>query len=265
MKRGKPLDRVRVVVTRPKAQASALTDRLRRFGARVRAAPAIQIVDPPSWAPLDAALSRLAHYDMIIFTSANAVERFFRRADHVLKKRPGRPRRLFAIGPSTARALRVRGWGGVAVPDRYEGAALARRIRAKRGLKILLPRARRAREALPEHLRRRGATVDVIEAYRTIGHPSGLRAIRRELDKGVDYVTFTSSSTVEHLIGSLGRSRARRLFRRTTAASIGPVTSATLRRLGIRNYIEATPFTAEGIVRAIISHHARGGKRRARR
>src|SRR6185369_9521402 len=111
---------VRIVVTRPKTQAAPLTSRLRELGAKVRAAPAIRIVDPHSWSGLDAALKRLDRYDAVIFTSANAVDRFFRRARHVLKTRLRPPRRLFAIGPATARALRTCGWRGVGIPDRYE-------------------------------------------------------------------------------------------------------------------------------------------------
>src|SRR5581483_10260749 len=159
---------------------------------------AIRLAPPASWARLDAAIRRLDRYDAVIFTSANAVERFFVRARRVLGSKPERPPRLFAIGPRTARALADRGWTGVGMPDRFEGDALARRIRARRGWRVLLPRAHRAREALPSALRRRGARVDVVDAYRTVAHRAGLARIRRALaGGGVRYVTFTSSSTVE--------------------------------------------------------------------
>ena len=249
----------RIVVTRPRSQAIDLVARLRGLGAHVLAAPAIRLAPPASWVRLDGAIRKLDAYDAVIFTSANAVERFFARASRVLRRKPAQPPRLFAIGPRTARALAARGWTGAAVPDRFEGEALARRIRTRRGWRVLLPRAHRAREALPRALRRRGAKVDVVEAYRTLAHRAGLERIRRAVAAGgVSYMTFTSDSTVEHVVHALGGPRrARQILGNTTAASIGPITSAALRRYGIRKRIEAKKFTSEGLVRTIISHARR--------
>lgn len=257
MKRAKPLHGNWVVVTRPPYQAQRLIQQLRRLGARVIAAPAIRIDGPRSWTACDRALEQLDRNDAVIFTSANAVESFFSRARKVLGEDPVSPPRTFAIGPQTAKALRSQGWRGAVIADHFVGEALARRIHPARGWRILLPRARQAREALPSALRRRGAIVEIVEVYRTMGHRAGLARIRRAVDEGrARYVTFTSSSTVEQVVRALGSAKARRFFREATAASIGPVTSATLRKFGIRNIIEAKPYTAQGIVRAILKHHS---------
>ena len=167
-----------VLVTRPRGQASDLARMLRMHGARVITAPAIRIADPTSWSALDNAIGTLDSYDTLIFTSANGVSRFFDRAKKRLGRRPPRPRHLYAIGPQTAEVLKHYGWRGTGMPDRYEGEALARRLGNVRGRKILIPRAKKARDVLPRMLRSRGARVDVVEAYRTISDQSGRRGNR---------------------------------------------------------------------------------------
>jgi len=248
-----------VLVTRPRSQATELVNGLRRSGGRVISAPAIRIANPSSWAGLEHALKRLESYDALIFTSANGVAQFFERAVKVLGRRPSRPRRLYAIGPQTAKALRRRGWHGIGVPDIHEGEALARKLGTVKGWKILIPRAKKARDVLPKLLRRRGATVDVVEAYRTIGDASGLGRIRRVvLQDSADVVTFTSSSTVEHFMMAISRAQARRFFGKTIAASIGPITSHTLRRYGVRRIVEAKAYTSTGLIRAIVKTLSNG-------
>ena len=242
-----------VLVTRPRSQAAELARMLSGRGARVIAAPAIRIANPTSWSRLDRALRQLQSYETLIFTSANSVARFFDRAEKILGRRPLRPRRLYAIGPQTAKALTHQGWRGIGVPDHYEGEALARRLGQVRGMRILIPRAKKARAVLPKLLRRRGAKVDVVEVYRTVGDEAGLKQIRQIVrQESADIVTFTSSSTVEHFMKAVSRAGARRFFRRAIAASIGPVTSSTLRGCGVRGMVEAKTYTSAGLVSAIV-------------
>lgn len=255
----RPLEGSTILVTRPRRQAAELADRLRESGARVILAPAIRIASPGSWTPLDRALRGLDRYDALVFTSANGVDRFFSRARKILGRLPRRPRRLYAIGPGTALALKRRGWRGGLLPEAYEAKALADRLGDVRGWNILLPRARVARDILPSLLRRRGARVDVVEAYRTVPDRTGIRYIPRALKAGnLRAVTFTSASTVEHFLNAAGPALAGRLFREAYAASIGPITSMTLRRRGIRRIIQAGTFTCAGLVRALESRLGRG-------
>jgi uroporphyrinogen III methyltransferase/synthase len=206
---------------------------------------------------LDTALERLASYRAIVFTSVNGVEMFWARATRAGRGRPRVPRRLFAIGPATAAALRRRGAMGASVPDEFEGEALARhlldRIGSVKGARILIPRAKVARDALPRLLRAAGASVDVVEAYQTLPDSRGLLTLKRMVaDPGEgSIVTFTSSSTVHQFMAAVGAGPSRGFFRRAAAASIGPITSKTLRGYGIRPAIEAKPYNVVGLVRAL--------------
>ena len=163
----------RIVITRRREQAEGLREALRRKGAAVIEFPTIALKPPRSWQALDRALEHLDDYAWVIFTSANGVEFFFRRLRAKRKKiRPLWRARLAAIGPSTAAALRQCGLRADVVPIEYKAEgllrALARREKNWRGKRVLLARAAKAREALPRELRRRGARVDVVEAYRTV-------------------------------------------------------------------------------------------------
>ncbi|MBI4385832.1 MAG: uroporphyrinogen-III synthase [Elusimicrobia bacterium] len=289
-KASSPLHGKSVLITRPRRQSGELAGALRRHGARVIVAPAIRIRDPVSWKPLDRALRNLGAYDTIIFTSANGVDQFFKRAarfpaEPSAGKRGKRPhlgsapaRRLFAIGPATAKALGRHGWRGVGGPDTHEGAAFANHVAGRgicarhrgqgsttssrgagrnkslSGRRILIPRARVARDVLPRILKRRGARVDVVEVYRTVADSLGRRRIRDVARRrAADIVTFTSSSTVEQFMKAAGSARtARRFFDHCVAASIGPVASRALRRCGVRRIVEARPFTTRGLVDAIL-------------
>ncbi|MBI5201438.1 MAG: uroporphyrinogen-III synthase, partial [Elusimicrobia bacterium] len=177
-----------VIITRPRAQASSLAAAVRRLGARPVVAPAIRIASPSSWRPLDRALRSLSSYDVLVFTSVNGVEAFFRRARRVLRREPALPGRVFAIGPATAGAAKRRGASVESLPDEFEGEALARhllrKLRTPKGARLLLPRAKVARDALPRLVRRAGARIDVVEAYRTLPDRSGRRALARAVRGG---------------------------------------------------------------------------------
>lgn len=262
----KPLFGKRVLVTRPSGRAAVLSQLLRDEAAEPVQAPTIRIVDPTDPAPLREAVGALARYDWVVFTSRNGVDRFFAEVE-----RQGGDARRFggarvaAIGPGTAEELALRGIRPDQVPGEYRGEAVAQVILdahggRMEGVRVLLPRAEVARDVLPETLRRAGAEVDVVPAYRSVP-PEGDQVERlRALVHGreVDVVTFTASSTVSNLVDLLGEGAAEALAP-LTVASIGPVTTETAERLGLRVDVTAREYTDEGLVTALAEHFASGG------
>lgn len=254
----RPLFGKRVLVTRPREQASALADRLRDEGADAVLAPTIRIVPPEDPAPLRAAARDAGAYDWVVFTSANGADAFFAAlaADGGDARRLGRAK-VCAIGPKTARALERHGIRADRVPDEYRGEAVVAAILDASGgdvanRRILIPRAAVARDVVPDELRAKGAEVVVVPAYRTLPpEPSEVDRLRALFELGeIDIVTFTSSSTVKNLAGVLG-DRTAELLAKTTVASIGPITTETAESLGIRVDVTATQYTIEGLVAAL--------------
>lgn len=258
--RRRPLEGKRILVTRPKDQARSLTGALEALGASVIAAPAIRIQPPDDFAPLDRAIRKLERFDWIVFTSVNGVRAFFER------RRRARPDaslarvRFAAIGPATARALEAHDPSIAAevVPERYVAEDVFRALKEAdelSGKRILLPRADIAREALPRLLREAGAFVVVVCAYRTEPDAESIeRAVRLAEKGGVDLVTFTSGSTVRSFF-EVARSRSPKASFEFACASIGPITSAALRGLGLEPDVEAAEHTADGLVEAILHHY----------
>jgi uroporphyrinogen III methyltransferase/synthase len=247
-----PLFGKRVLVTRARSQASALSQRLRELGAEPVELPAIAIVPPSDWSKLDQALDKLSSYDWVIFTSANGVQTVAERlralgGDLGLLDGP----RVAAIGPATAQALQDHGLRVDFVPPVYVAEEIAAGIGDVRGQRVLLPRADKARPALAQDLRRKGALVDEVVAYRTTPSISGdLRAI---LGNGkIDIVTFTSSSTVKNLAAALGKGSAGEALNGMLVACIGPVTARTAQELGIHVDVVAPEHTIRGLVDAIV-------------
>ena len=239
------LDGKRILVTRTREQASVLAGQLRARGAEVIEVPTIRIEPPPSYALLDAALARITEYDTLLVTSANTARVLLAR------KPPPWPVQPFtvAVGPATAAALRE---GGLRVDLQPKPAVAESVVRelapTARGKRMLLPRAAVAREVLAEELRAAGAMVDVVEAYRTVLAEESRAALEQAFERGVDAVTFTSSSTVENLFALLGEQAAREALRAAKVLSIGPVTSATLRRFGTEPAAEACPHDVSGLL-----------------
>ncbi len=260
----KPLFGKRVLVTRPSGRAEDLSRLLRDSGAEPIEAPTIRIADPEDPKPLADAVAALGRYQWVVFTSRNGVERFFAE----LARQGGDARRLgrarvAAIGPGTAEELRARGIHPDQVPGEYRGEAVARAIvdahgGDMKGASVLLPRAEVARDVLPETLRAAGAAVDVVPAYRSLPPEDEEVERLRSLVRGgsVDVVTFTASSTVANLVELLGRGAARELAP-LTVASIGPVTTETAERLGVRVDATARTYTNEGLVEALAEHFRR--------
>jgi uroporphyrinogen III methyltransferase/synthase len=240
-----PLHGRRIAVTRAKGQADAITERLRELGAEVVELPAIEIRPPADPAPLDAAIARLESYDWLIFTSANGVRRFLDRLDASGRDLRALRAKLCAIGPATRAAIEALHLKVDVMGKEYvaEGLLAAFAERDLRGARVLLPRAAVARDTVPVELARRGAQVDVVEAYRTVA-PEGLALP----DPPPDWITFTSSSTAQNLVAAVGAAA----LAHTRIASIGPVTSATARGLGLEVAAAAKVFTADGLVDAIL-------------
>lgn len=256
-----PLQGRRVVVTRSARQSSVLSELLREAGAEPILLPTIEIVPPSDWAPLDLALQSAAQYDGIIFTSVNGVEFFFRRAAErgiIPQRRSGAW--VCAIGPATARELEQHGWKPDVIPSEYVAESLIEALSRQRiaGQRILVPRAAVARDVIPVELAARGATVMLVEAYRTL-RPAHAKELAAHLfpvagdEARPDAVLFTSSSTARNFAGLLGDDYLQRL-EGILLAAIGPVTAATLRDLGLTVTVEAREYTIPGLVAALTEY-----------
>ena len=237
----------RIIVTRSRKQAGCLIRALEKQRAEVLAIPVIEIQDPDDSAPLERAAADAGDYDLVIFTSANGVAHFVKR--HPAKIRGA----ICAIGPGTATALRRNGMQPKFIPKRYiaEGVLEALADFPLQGARVLIPRAAVARDVIPVELMRRGARVDVVEAYRTVLPAGSVMQSRTITAKSADLVTFTSSSTVENF-GKLFAGKPPRI----PAACIGPITSATARKNGWRVVVEAEEYTIRGLVKAIVAYCA---------
>src|SRR3989454_3550496 len=258
----RPLAGRRIAVTRAREQAGELVRELEALGAEVVAAPTTRIARLADLATLRAALTRVPPYDWIVFTSQNAVHVVCDRlSEWELSSRDVARALVAAIGPATAEALVRHGVVPDLVPDRFVAEAVVAALAARgdvRGKTVLLPRAREARDALPDGLRALGALVDVIPVYETIretGDGSGLAA--EILAGAIDAVTFTSASTVRGFVELVGRPVA--ASGRFAAAVIGPVTAGTAPGLGVTGAIEAPGYTGPRLVGAIVRHYSGGG------
>jgi len=247
-----PLRGRRIVVTRAREQADALADRLRELGAEPIELPAIEIAAASDYGPLDRAIRELASYDWLIFTSANGVRAFVERLDASEADWRRLRAKICAIGPATRAALEALHLKVDLMGREYvaEGLLKAFEPHDLRGCRILLPRAAVARDLVPAELARRGAQVDIVEAYRTV-IPEDAAERTQALafpDHPVDCITFTSSSTVRNFVLAAGNAA----LAGTKVVTIGPVTTATANELGIEVAAEARIYTIDGLVDAIL-------------
>jgi len=250
----RPLFGTRIAITRAPSQSPELRSRLESLGAEVSDLPVISIQPPDNPAPLDAAIARLAEYDWIVFTSANGVRFFMDRLDRSRHDLRSLRARICAIGPATRRALEGLHLKVDLMPDEFVAEALVAAFAQHdlQGKRILLPRAAVARDVIPAELTRLGAQVDVVEAYRNVPPPDAAARVRAVFSGShrPDWITFTSSSTVTNFIEIAGAGQLDGVH----AASIGPVTSATLRANGIEPAAEASEYTIDGLVAAILKN-----------
>jgi len=250
-----PLRGVRILVGRARHQAGALSGELRKLGATVIEIPFIEIRKPRSFKPLDLALKNLDSYDWLILTSVNGVEAMWKRLKMLgLKKTFLKHLSIAAIGPATKKAIEQHDVKVEVVPKEYIAESVVRSLRRRvKGKRLLLVRAKVARDVIPCELRKAGAQVDVVEAYETVVPKSSRIRLRSTLVNPrtrPHVVTFTSSSTVRNFVALLGSGNAN--LEGIHLASIGPVTSSTLLERGLRVDIKAKKFTIPGLVEAIV-------------
>ena len=245
-----PLFGKRIAVTRAREQSGALATRLSALGAAVLELPTIEIRPPADPAPLDRALAALSTYDWLIFTSANGVRFFIDRLDAGPADLRQLHAKICAIGPATRDALQALHLKVDLMPSEYvaEGLLTAFEPHDLSGKRVLLPRAAVARDLVPVELARRGAHIDVVEAYCTLPPDHLAEAARELLAQRPSCLTFTSSSTVQNLVAAVGAEALRGI----PAVSIGPITTRTAQSLGVEITAQAKVFTVEGLVDAVL-------------
>lgn len=243
----------RILVTRPRDQVGTLCEQLSELGADVLVQPAIRISDPPDWGAVDASLARLDQYDWLVFSSVNGVRYLLDR----LCRRGGDLRRLghlklAAIGSATAEELMCYHLQADLVPSEHRAEALADELAATAaGQRFLLARASRGREVLAEQLREAGGVVDQVVVYSSDDVREADAAVAAALQAGqIDWITVTSSAIARSLVGMFGEQ-----LRNGKLASISPVTSGVLRELGHPPAVEASQYTMEGLIEAILGQN----------
>src|SRR5215471_2411803 len=251
-----------VIITRQKDQAADMAGILEGAGASVIFCPTIETVPPDSWSGLDESISRVSTYDWIVFTSANAVRFFNRRlSDLGLGISTIDSLTSCCIGPATASALASTGArvdvtaadstaeGALQAIIHYSGGAAA-----VKGKRFLIPRAQVARQFLPEELRKLGAAVDTVDAYKTVKPDLDRRAITSMLqERRISAITFTSPSTVEHFFDLVASPSLAGLLKGVLIACIGPVTAAAARQRGLDFIVQPDSHNAGALARAIIN------------
>jgi uroporphyrinogen-III synthase len=252
-----PLIGQRILIGRAKHQASALSEQVKALGAQVLEIPFIEIRKPRSYRPLDEALVNIQNYDWLILTSVNGVEAVWER---IKKLRVPAARlkhlKIAAIGPATKKAIEERAMRVRVVPKQYVAESVVKSLHKRvAGKRVLLARARVARDVIPRELRKAGATVDVVEAYETVVPKSSrdrlLKALR-DPKRCPTIATFTSSSMARNFVALVGARAAQAAVRKgLRLASIGTITSATLREIGLPVHAEASQFTIPGLAGAL--------------
>jgi len=245
----KPLQDRRILVTRRSEQSGSLVAALSARGATVLEVPLIAHEPPADVGPLDDALGRLARFDWMAFTSANAVEAVAARLARLGAPLPATVR-LASVGPTTAQAIveHFPGWRPDLQPTsefRAEGLVESFRSVDLAGRRVLLPVSDRARDTLAAGLRAQGAVVETVVAYCTVTPDDARARLERVVAEGIDLVVLASPSAVEGLMAALG-ARARRL----AVAVIGPVTEQAARESGLDVRAVASTATAQGLAEA---------------
>ena len=255
----RPLFGRKIIITRAHAQACEMAQRLEDIGAEVIAFPTIRIEPPEDWSALDEAVENLRRFDWVVFTSVNGVDAFMARLATLGRDARAMGHiRICAIGPVTAERVRHYRLGVDCRPERFTSEETITALQGCGGVRaksFLLPRSDIARSVLPAGLRELGGRVTEVTAYRTVrGVDETAGPIMFDLIKSgeVAYVTFTSSSTARNFASYFDEGQMREISERTRVASIGPVTSATLRDIGLPPDIEAEEYTVSGLIAAIL-------------
>lgn len=249
-----PLFGQRIIVTRDRSQSRGLADPLEALGAEVLMAPSIEIHPPDDPAPLACAVEQLHMYDWLIFTSVNGVRYFTAALDASKGDLRTLKANIATIGPATRAAVEALHLKVDRMPREYVAESLLEAFANDdmQGKRVLLPRAAIARDLVPMELTKRRAIVDVVEAYRTVPPVNAADRMKSMLARKPQWITFTSSSTVRNAVELAGASA----LAGVRVASIGPITSATARELGLQVDVEADPHTIDGLVTAICAARA---------
>ena len=254
----KPLKGKNILVTRERSQAAVLSETLDARGAKTVVCPLIAFSPPSDWAPVDRCLGRLSAYHGLLFTSANAVEFTFRRMEEKdIPLEDAQRVVAYAVGPATSEALASRGIAVHSLPDSFQAEGLAALLEREKieGKRFLFPRARKAREWLPRFLEEKGARVDVAVVYETRKAVENKDLLREVLaTEALDYLTFTSSSTVRSFVELAGPRPARGAWQTLPAACIGEITADAACTEGFRHILTARPSTIPGLVQVIVDH-----------
>ncbi len=258
----KPLFGKRILVTRGREQSKKMADQLAEQGGEPILFPTIQIGPPSDYKPLDKAIKDSPGYDWIIFTSVNGVERFFDRFFQIKADiRELGSARIGAIGPVTSAAIKNFGLQVDLLAQEFtaEGVLDQLDVDNIRGKYFLIPRAESAREILPIELMKHGAVVNVVPVYKTsMPENAHVREVSDLLSsRGIDVITFTSSSTVSHFVELLKDYDLNELLKGVTLASIGPITSQTMQKRGLRIDVEAKEYTIDGLMEAIVAYYSK--------
>ena len=256
-----PLFGKKILVTRAREQASDLSERVRDLGGIPIEFPTIEVIPPESWADADHCAAQMAVYDWVIFTSANGVKFFLERIFALGRDiRDLKGPRICAIGPKTAEALDALKVKVDLVPSEYRAESIFEGLKKEdlRGKRLLIPRAKLARDVLPQELRKTGASVDVVEVYQTIRPAGNAEEVKRLLrNKSISAITFTSSSTVSNFADLVGINEVRDLMGGVAIASIGPITAERARTLGIKTTVMPEEFTIPALVEALAEYFRR--------
>ncbi len=254
----RPLFGKRIVVTRTRDQASQLSKQLLERGAEVLEIPTIKIVPPTKQRELAEVLLELNAYDWLVFTSPNGVSAFFEyffKAFEDMRDIGGV--RIAAVGPATAAKLKELHLKVDLMPEEYVAKKIGdafKKFESIENLKMLLLRAEVANPELPKKLEEMGAIVDDIAVYKTVPETEDVNgAAAKLMDHGADWITFTSSSTVENFSSRFNLPALLKKYPETKLASIGPETTKAILALGLKPTIEAKPHTIEGLVKALES------------
>lgn len=259
----KPLWGKRVIVTRARAQASELVDRIRQAGAQAIECPSIVIQKQIDRDALQTALKNLEYYDWLIFTSVNGVDIFLEEMfAYGLDIRDLKGIRLVCIGPATRARLEKYGLQVEITPEEYRAEGILEELHRSitPGQWVLLPRAAGARQVLPETLKAWGVYMHEITLYQAVSAQTpGVDILDSILDGDYDYLTFTSSSTVTNFVKMIGEDKVSLIDPLVRVACIGPITAGTALELGFTIDVLASEYTIDGLVQAIIAD-ARNGK-----
>jgi len=254
----------RIVITRSAAQSEAIARELTALGAIPVVLPLVSFAEPEDFAPLDAAITDIQRFDWMILTSAQAVRSVVKRCEDLKRKviREDSKLRIACVGPVTAEAAQQAGLPVEYVAGTHTGTGLAEELGSKlAGAKVLLPRSDRANPDLSVALKRHGAEVSEVIAYRTLRPKAVDEKNLSQIASGeTDAILFFSPSAVQHFAELLGGEQLRLLQGRLAVTAVGPVTANALRQAGVSRAVVAADTSSAAVIEALEMHFAGAGK-----